>query len=183
MLPSALSKPFPETARFRPLLPGYIIEVTSAYPTSNGMVADFFRQDARQNDLVLCDPDFEDYPLDFYDGDKIKLCCQLGSNSPLPLDVVRQIDAPVSMQDNFPDWIVVFGTQPDASAILTYYSRPHLVDGVTVRHNYTFAKGMLVYYVQTQRPELPWHSFGPDQTFDWRKDAVYIFRAGPDMPV
>jgi len=33
-----------------------------------------------------------------------------------------------------------------------------------------------VYWRQTQRPELPWHSFGPVRDFDRRYEAVYVFR-------
>jgi hypothetical protein len=161
LTPALLNQLFPQTNTFRLLLPGYVQEITHPYPTANSMASDFLLQNARQDDTLLCDKDFEDYPLAFYVGDKIKLCGQLDYGSTMPQAVVRSLPAPLYKEENFPDWVIFFGAQKNAHRLLSFYSRPHLDSGRTVHRTYTLTQGLLVYYVQTQRPELPWHSFGP----------------------
>ena len=41
---------------------------------------------------------------------------------------------------------------------------------------YRLVETLDVYWFDTSRPELPYHSFGPIVDFDERLDAVYVFR-------
>lgn len=166
----------PWNTEFRWLLPAYIAEISHPYPTANQAAADFLLRNARQDDSVLAAPDYLDYPIQFYAGDKIRLCGQLDDRTPLPLARVRRLNAPLFMEESFPNWIICFGAQPDTRDMLNYFGRSHTEAGKPARWSYRLAQVLDVYGGETQRPELPWHSFGPRQDFDRRSQAVYIFQ-------
>lgn len=166
----------PANTEFRWLLPAYIAEVSRPYPTANEAAADFLLQNARQDDRVLAAPDYLDYPIQFYAGDKIRLCSQLDDRTLLPLARLRGLNAPLFMEENFPDWILCFGAQGDTRDMLAYFGRRHQEAGKPVRNSYRLVQVLDVYSGETQRPELPWHSFGPRRDFDPRSQAVYIFQ-------
>ena len=77
---------------FRWLLPAYVSEVTHDYPTAYGEVVDYLRKNARQNDLVFARPEYTNYPIMFYLGDRVKLCCLLDPQTPLPRDTVAKLE-------------------------------------------------------------------------------------------
>ena len=67
---------------FQWLLPAYVNEVTHDYPTSYGEVVDYLRNNARQDDLVFAWPEYTNYPIMYYLGNRVKLCCLLNSRDP-----------------------------------------------------------------------------------------------------
>jgi hypothetical protein len=160
---------------FQWLLPSYLKEITHPYPTANALAAAYIAAHARQDDQVAADPEYLNYPLAFYDGNRIRLCCQLDNRTPLPLTVIRSLHAPLLISENFPDWIVCFGIQPDTDAMLGYFMRRLEARGRSVTHTYALAALLPVYWKETQRPELPWHRFGPERTFSRETESVYIF--------
>lgn len=168
----------PWNTEFRWLLPAYIAEISHPYPTANQAAADFLLQNARQDDSVFAAPDYLDYPLQFYAGNKIRLCGQLDYRTPLPLACVRRLGAPLFIEESVPDWIICFGAQPDTSDMLHYFGRRHTEIGHPMGASYRLVQVLDVFSGETQRPELPWHSFGARQDFDRRSQAVYIFQRG-----
>jgi 4-amino-4-deoxy-L-arabinose transferase-like glycosyltransferase len=175
MLPPAVSRIFPGTDRVELRLPAYVDEVSRPYPTANQAVADYLKQNARQDDTVLARPEYLGYPLLFYVGDRVKICCQLNKGGHLPDGVLAKLDAPIYAEDTSPDWIVFFGMQPDVAQVMGFYTRPVARNGVSVARGYGLVQTLQVYADQTQRPELPQHSFGPVTGFD-KAQAVYIFK-------
>ncbi len=172
----------PYTAKAALRLPALVAEESRPYPTGNAAVATYLAANARQNDTVLTLDRFFGYPALFYSGDRVKLCCQLDTASALPRQIVAALDAPLYREGAFPDWYIAYGITQEVADELTYFSRPYLFNGVWVRRTYAMAKMLPVYCVQTQRPELPWHEFGPEAQFDHEVDAIYIIRSSAPQP-
>jgi hypothetical protein len=166
----------PFNQRFRWLLPAYIGEIHRHYPTSYEAVVRFLKQHAAQDDLVYTFPEFTHPPLLFYAGEQIRLCCLLDSRTPLPAATLQSLQAPLFIEQHFPQWFVAFGNHPEVRKLLQYFSRPHQQEGKPVKFTYSLVEVLDVYWGATQRPELPWHSFGPKTDFDRRVEAVYIFQ-------
>ncbi|MDA2916238.1 glycosyltransferase family 39 protein [Nitrospinae bacterium AH_259_B05_G02_I21] len=158
------------------LLPAYIREVHNNYPTSIAVASNFLNKNARQDDLVYVLPSEYNWPLLFYVGEKIKLCCFLNEKSPLSKEDMRKLQAPLFIDEHYPDWVVVFGAHPEALKMVRAFSRPHLRGLQVVNFNYQLVQTLDAYWRQTQRPELFWHSFGPKTDFDRDRLGVYIFR-------
>jgi hypothetical protein len=162
--------------QFRWLLPAYVWEIHNPYFTSYQAVAQFLEQNAQQDDLVRAYPEYANRPLMFYVGHRVRFCCLLNQNTPLPREVLRKLNAPLFTDENFPQWFITFARRKETLDILEYFSREHVEDGETVQYEYRHDATLNVYWGQTQRPELPVHSFGPRINFDPQVEAVYIFK-------
>jgi hypothetical protein len=166
----------PFNTRLRWPLPDYVQEVHNEYPTAASAVSDYLRQNAEQDDLVVAYPSHFNWPLMFYVGDMVKLCCFLDKRSPFSKDDLRDLNAPLFKDDNYPDWVVLFGGWQDRLDFMLTFSRPHREGRHQVAYDYQLARQIDLYWKQTQRPELPWHSFGPRTDFDQQWEKVYIYR-------
>lgn len=164
---------------FQWLLPAYIREIHHEYPSSAGAVSEYLAKHARQDDLVYAYPEYFSGPIMFYVGDKVRLCCLLNKKSPLSKEELRELNAPLFNDEHYPDWFVAFGLHRPAEGMLLHFSRPHLKGREIVRFKYRLAERLNIYWDQTQRPELPRHSFGPKTDFDRNQD-VYIFKRVED---
>ncbi|MDD5618293.1 MAG: glycosyltransferase family 39 protein [Candidatus Omnitrophica bacterium] len=170
----------PSNYKFRWLLPAYIYEIHNKYPTPYSVSVDFLLQNAKQDDLVYAFPEYCNYPLMFYTTDKLRFCSLLNYKTPLAVDKVKKLSSVLFIEENFPDWFVVFGKHSGAMDLLGYFSRPHQNNGKKARFSYDLAAVLDVYWLDMTRPELPWHNFGPNKNFDRNVEAVYIFRrSGP----
>lgn len=162
--------------KFRWLLPAYIGEIHRDYPTSYSAAVEFLLKSAARDDLVYASPEYCNYPLMFYSGDKFRFCCLLNARTPLPVETVKNLAAPLFMEEHFPNWFIAFGGKPAVLKLLEYFSRTHTSHGKTVQFDYRLVKTLDVFWFDTSRPELPRHRFGPVVDFDRRFEAVYIFR-------
>jgi hypothetical protein len=162
------------TPRF--LLTDYIAEVHKPYPTAYGEVTAFLRRTAQHDDSVYVVPKHMNYPLMFYIGDHVRFAGQINRETHLSLDLLRSLPAPLMYEENFPEWFVSFGTWPGTTRSLRFFSRPHTHNGQRIEYSYRLFTTLDVFYEQTHRPEIPWHSFGPHRTFDRSENAVYIYR-------
>jgi hypothetical protein len=172
----------PISRRLRWFLPAYINEIHHNYPTAYGEAIRFLRENVKQDEKVLAWPRYANYPLMFYAGDKIKICCTLNAESLIPLSEIRKLDAPLLLEENFPDWIILFGLFPDRNEPLSYFSRPHPEQEQQVKFVYKLVDVLDVYWYDTSKPELQWHLFGPKTDFDRQTEAVYIMRRFNDEP-
>jgi glucose uptake protein GlcU len=166
----------PFNREFRWLLPAYIREITNPYPTSYKRVVEFFSKVAERDDTILALPMYANYPILFYLGEKMRICCVIDKNTHLPLSKLRKLDAPLFIDENFPKWIVSFGSRLQPARIMEYFQRHHVENGEVVGYEYRLVKSLDIYWGQTYRPELPSHHFGPKTDFDKRHEGVYIFR-------
>jgi hypothetical protein len=166
----------PNNQQPRWLLPNYIYEIHHDYPTSCSAVVNYLATHAQQDDSVWCLTNGNAYPIMFYLGDKLKFCCILNYQTHLPLDVIRKLNAPLLVDENFPDWIIIYGTQPKIPVLLKFFSRVHKENGVNVEYSYDLIDALDIYWEDRSRPELNMHSFGPQQKYDMRYEAVYIFK-------
>jgi hypothetical protein len=157
-------------------LTDYIAEVHQPYPTSYSEVVSFLQKHARFDDKVLAVPHYTNYPLMFYVGDHVRFSALLNRKTHLSIDTVRALPAPLLFEENFPDWYVSFGTWPMTKRDLRFFSRPHVENGRRIAYSYRLFRTLDVFYEQTHRPEIPWHSFGPHRNFNRSKNAVYIYR-------
>jgi hypothetical protein len=173
----------PHNTKFRVLLPAYIYEVHHPYPTCYSEAVDFLLRNAKQDDLVYAFPEYCNYPLMFYTTDKFKFCCLLNYQTPLGVDRVRKLSSVLFIEENFPDWFIMFGMHLEALKLLDYFSRPHKQGDKNIQFNYHLVNLLDVYWQDMSRPELPWHNFGPKRDFDRRSEAVYIFRRSQPIEV
>jgi hypothetical protein len=158
------------------LLPGMIYEVHHDYPTATKAVADYLGQHAKQNDMVSCYPDFQSYPLMFYLGYKIKLCCSLDTESPFYYRLPKEIDAPVYKDEYYPDWIVCFGLDQNAVDHIKYFVRLHEENGKMVAYQYILDTVLPCYYFDTHRPEIHIHTFGPKRNPDNKNTFIFVYK-------
>ncbi|MEA3186208.1 MAG: hypothetical protein QOD99_38 [Chthoniobacter sp.] len=175
---------WPTDWNFRWLLPEFVNEINTPYPTSCSEAAKYLRQHASKDDHVFALPDFIQKPLVFYVGDHVRVCGLLDHRTHLPAAAVERCDPALLIEDAYPEWIVSCGAQPNLGQIAGFFSRPHTPAGTdkTVTFQYQLAQLLPVYWDQTQRPELPWHSFGPKQRFNPASEAVYIFKRRNTVP-
>ncbi len=166
----------PYDGQLRWLLPGYIYEIHHDYPTSCSAIVRYLETHAHQDDSVWCIPNNNSYSVMYYLGDKLKFCCGLDYQTHLPLEVIRKLKAPLFVEENFPDWIIAYGSQNEIPGLLNFFSRIHKENGINVEYSYHLIKVLDVYFEDRSRPEFPWHSFGPTKNYDKRYQAVYIFK-------
>ena len=172
----------PDNRSFRFLLPAFIKEINSPYPTANGGAVEFLETNTLHDDIVYAYPDYFNYPLMFYVGDHCRFGCLLNRRTSLPQQTLETLGAPLLIEENFPDWVLSFGTYKTVNTIIELFSRPHEESGKTVKYHYELFQVLDVYWDETQRPELMWHSFGPKIDFNRRRDAVYVFKRLDDKP-
>ena len=126
--------------------------------------------------MVLADPEYCNYPIMFYLGHEVRLCCLLTRKTLLGNDRVKKLAAPLMIDENFPDWYISFGLQPSTKKLLRYFPRPHSLDGQVLQHRYGLAKVLDVLWFDTSNLDFQVHTFGPVTNFDRRTDAVYVFK-------
>ena len=162
--------------RFRWLLPAYVRQVHNDYPTAHRQIAAYLNEHAEQDDLVFAYDTYANTPIMFYLGHKVRICCELTGDSHLPAETIRGLDAPLLMNENFPDWFVQLGTGGEEVYLRRFFSRPHERDGKVVASRYEVRAVLDVYHKDTSRPELHLHRFSPPRDFDRKSEAVYVFR-------
>ncbi len=181
LLPSPIAQQAPYTAMFRLMLPDYVHEISRPYPTRIGEVVAYLRPRLHGDDNVVTRPEFYEAPLIVYLGDRIRICCQLDKKTtPVPESVVRKLGGPISRDENFPDWYITLAPSPEISKDIAYFSRPYRLNGRLVRRSYSVATVLVDHYEMSQRPELPWHSFGPMPRLG-TPDPVYIYKSSSPM--
>jgi hypothetical protein len=159
----------PFTSHVRWLLPGLVTEVASPYPTATASVCQVLRENAKQDDVVAAFPTYFAYPLIYYVGDRVRVGALLSRGANVPAKLLEPIHAPLFMDETSPDWIICYGPSPDPLGVVQYFSRSG--------RRYQMATALPLYPGQTQRPELPWHSFGPREADPEKGIGVYVFRA------
>jgi len=164
------------------LLPAYIKEISAPYPTSYDQTLNFLKTHAKQDDTVLAWPEYANLPIMFYAGDKYRISGLLDKKSPLDPKLVRSLRAPLYAEENFPRWFIAFGWYRYHKDKLRFFQRPHLVGGKRMVYPYKRVKVIDVFWNQTQRPEFPWHTFGPRTDFSRKNDAVYVYERGKLVP-
>ena len=159
---------------FKWLLPGYVYEIFSPYPTACSETCAFLRANAKQDDTVWYFPDFMGKPLLYYVGDKIKLRGTLDRNTILPKEAIAKLPPDIFIENLFPNWAIAFGRSNEVQMTVRAFSR--VVPGTGTAYRYSLVKVVDVYWDQTQRPEILWHNFGPWRGFDKQRESVFIFK-------
>lgn len=163
--------------KFQWLLPSYIREVTATYPTSSEAVVKYLKKHAQQDDLVYALPEYFNYPLMFYAGNRVKICCLLDERGRFSKKDLRNLNAPLFVDEHFPHWIIAFGLHhKNLLPAIQFFSRPRNQGRKTRQYRYKQVAVLNVYWFQTQHPELRVHSFGPRTDFDPRTRGVYVFK-------
>jgi hypothetical protein len=132
---------------------------------------------AKPEELVFAFPPHTNYPLIFYIGDTLRFCCLLTNNTQLPRQEIARLQAPLFIEQHLPDWFIAFGMRATTTQLLHFFSRHPQNRGESgPRSHFQLVELIDVYWEDTHRPELPWHSFGAKTDFDRDVDAVYIFK-------
>jgi len=165
-VPSAL-------ANYSLLLPRYLLEIHSPFPTASEAAAHAIRNVANKDDSVMTLPAFQSLPLMFYAGDKVHLCALLDAKTPLPVESLAAADSCLWIDRSAPRWIVMFGAQKSLSDQLRErgFSNPD-----EMATHYAIFRDLNVYFQDTQRAEPRAHTFGPRTDFDARHESVYLWR-------
>jgi hypothetical protein len=167
----------PFNKEFRWLFPAYLKEIHQDYPTSYRAVSQFLQRHAKPEELVFAYPPHTNYPLIFYTGDTLSFCCLLNNRTQLLRQDIIELPARLFMERYLPDWFVAFGLSPTTARLLNFFSHHPQNGGDDGPLAYFQPVEFIdVYWGDTQRPELPWHSFGAKTDFDRDTDAVYIFK-------
>jgi len=159
----------PYNRDFRWLLPAYIHEINNDYPTCYSMATDFLKKHASRDEYIFAYPNSRNFPLMFYLGDRLKVCCLLNKETILPREQINNLDSPLYIEDNQPDYFISFGFDNNSSTLIDLFAKAS-------KHQYKLVQILDVFSFDTSRPELFWHTFGPIENIDTRKDGVYIFR-------
>ncbi|MBI5775286.1 MAG: glycosyltransferase family 39 protein [Verrucomicrobia bacterium] len=166
----------PLRPRHRWLLPAYLAELSTPYPTAFGRAAEFLAARAQPGDTVFAQPHAMNFPLMFYAGDQVKFCGLLDEQTLLPHAALAKLDAPLWVNEHFPDWFVSFGWNEERQRWLNYFSRAHEHAGRNRQFRYEPVTSLGVYWYPSGRPELPWHTFGPVTDYHPLSQGVHIFR-------
>ena len=141
---------------------------------------DYLKQHARQDDKVFTFPEYYNYPLMFYVGDKYYFTSMLDEGTHLNKDKILKLSDRFFMNRSYPDWILLFGVQQVSQEYVDYFSRPHQANGEWEKFQYANVTIANVCWDQTQRPEIIHHGFGPQPVNTYPMDAVLIFKREPD---
>jgi hypothetical protein len=166
----------PRDRQLKWLLPAYVNEIHHNYPTAYGEVVRFLGENAQQDEKVFAWPECTNFPLMFYLGEKVKMSCLLTSLTTLPPAKIRELNAPLTVEENFPDWIIFSRLLADGKKLLEHFSRVHIEEMREVQFNYRLVKVLDIYGDDTTRPELSLHSFGPKTDYNRKNEAVYVFK-------
>ena len=133
-------------------------EIHRPYRDSTSVVSDYLLENAERDDLVYVEHYGYRDSLMFYTGDHLLFCCVLDEDTPLPKDKIAQLQAPLYIEENIPDWIVHFRHISDEDA------QAYPMHSIDARLD--------VFPYPTQRPELNLHAFTPLEP----RTGVTIFR-------
>jgi len=180
---TTLLSAFPFRIEMPLLLPAYIQEVSHPYPTGTQGVAEFLAVTAKQDDVVFACPEYMNYPLLYYVGDKVRIGDLIDSSSPLAGEIGKMRAPFLNKSTTFPTWFIAYGNQPTdllnpngTQGWLDFFSRKHPEGGRAVEYRYEPVEKLNVFWGQSQRSESGLHSFGPVNNFDRSREAVTIYR-------
>ena len=129
-------------------LPRFIQEIHRPYRDSMRVVSEYLLEHAEQDDLVYV-PRFSDREaLTFTTGHRVRYCCILDENTPLPAAAVAELGSHLAARGTVPDWIVLFG-RPEPE----YLER--------IADHFAIVAQPDVFHYPTQRPEINLHAFTP----------------------
>jgi hypothetical protein len=168
-------------SRIRLLLPGYVREIHSNFVTPYTAAANYLTDNLKQDDTVVVLPEYAGQVMLYYLSDRVKIGGLLTDSTRLPKEKLALLKAPLFWNTYHPKWIISFGINPERLKWISRFSRDgygYGCDYDSVKGAYTYvADAVLPYYWEDKtRPELPWHNFGPQDAFNPRSEAVYIFK-------
>ena len=144
--------------------PQFVREIHRPYRDSVQVVSDYLLEHADRDDLVYV-PSFNSREaLTFRIGHHVRLCCVLDKNTHLPRAAVEALGAPLYIEEDTPEWIVVFDHRLEK---LKKRIEPH----------YAVVEKLDVHWYQTQRPEINFRAFAPLPA----RHGVVVFRLRGDL--
>ena len=169
----------PWSRTFRWLLPGYVWEIHHPFRTPYQAAVEFVKSNLKQDALIAVEPEFCAYPLMFYLDDQVRFCCLLNTNTPLPRSSLDRLEAPLFVEEHYPDWLIAFGSTQQTAQLAQHFCRIHRENDRDITYSYRLEKNLNTFWFDTSRPELPLHTFGPKNDFDPGLESVYVFRRLP----
>lgn len=157
-------------------LPGLLVEFHRDYQTPYDAAVAFLEKNAVQDDLVYATPEYANYPLMYYLGDKIKIAGIVRRDSHLDSALVASLAPHLHDYNTFPNWFVAFGRHNDRMQKLSYFTRGPYHYGCHQPGNCTPFAVLGTYWKDRTRPELPWHSFGPVKRYNPMGEDIYVYR-------
>jgi hypothetical protein len=143
----------------------------------------FLKENAQQDETILCEPEHLAYPILFYLGDKIRIAGSLTPDSHLDFARLDQLGIRnYRAEQATPDWIFIAASPEAVNYIVDLYSRPHFVDGKVQKVAYKLVGMLNVLGGQPQRPELFWRSFGPVAISYPEREGVLVIRRVATIP-
>jgi tetratricopeptide (TPR) repeat protein len=170
----------PHPLVFYPLV-DYLYEIHHPFHTGIGSVVEFFNGNGKQDETYYAVPEYFNDPLQFYLGSKFINCCKLTENTGLGAQRARSLSPYLLKEENFPDWLVLFGRQMATQDAIHYFSRAIDSQGTAYNHVYELFKELPVNCRQANRPEIFLHHFG-DYAAVVPEEAVMLFHKVTDDP-
>lgn len=146
----------------------YINEIHNDYTTPYEAVDRFLIDFANQDDLVFITPEYMNYPIMFYRGDKVRLCGLLNKNTRLPIALMNRLNPDLFIEETVPDWVIIFGRHNTPRNMLNHLLRKGI--------RYELYNILNVYWLDMTRPELLFHSFGPIKNFYPSDDGILVYK-------
>jgi tetratricopeptide (TPR) repeat protein len=171
---------FPHSLVYFPLYE-YLHEIHRPFHTGIGSAADFLAKYGAQNETFYAFPDYMNEPLQFYIGSTLINCCNLSISTALGAEQVRSLGPYLLREENFPDWLILFGISTSTQKILQYFSRTIDSGGASFNHVYEFEGDLVVNWGLVNRPEIFLHHFG-DVTTGNSAENVFVFHRVKDDP-
>ena len=143
----------------------FVREIHRPYRDAVQVASDYLLEHAGRDDRVYVPAFNSREALMFRVGHHVRFCCVLDQTTHLPQATVEALDAPLYLEKNRPDWVVVFDSR--------------LLKGmVNLELLYVLTEKLDVHWYQTQRPEINFHAFEPLPA----RHGVYVFRRrGPSQ--
>jgi hypothetical protein len=150
----------------RLLLPNFIKERVEPYPTAYSEAISYIRKNFAQRTRILTIPGYHNTVLLRYVPDLIEITNTLDQNTPLKKNMIDSLGMSCLFIGHCkPEYIFQFGTEDKLDAYPYKASDYKYIDTIPI---YAFG-------IDITRPELYWHSFGPQKIRDMSKEALYIY--------
>src|SRR5690606_4210413 len=114
---------------FHWILPAFVREIHSAYPTSGSQTTKFLQEHATQDEIVRIVAQHHNYPVMFDLDDKLRFGALLDKDSPVAPENARKLGRFLWIEQSFPNWLIFYGKSKELQTWLGYFSRPHLQNG------------------------------------------------------
>lgn len=174
---TSITQLFPDNPQIRWMLPGLVSEITQPFPDAYRDISDYLKQHGKQDELVLAIPDFNNYPLQFFVGNKFHFGPILTETAFCGPNLLEKLPQRLRLSKATPDWLVRLGRVNEEQAKLDNFLSMKLSDTLdTPLYELDTMIPRCWKFMAPQRPELYYHNFGPYTECERPEQLIFIYR-------